>query len=134
MTHATIALVIAQPGPFRKSLMTLLSTMPEIEIIAEARDLETLQRAGEELQPDLILIETDVSSDELQKALHQFKQKCACTQMVVLVDTIKHQAEAKAAGADIVLLKGFRAPQLIEQIQAVLAHKVASPCQNKCAI
>lgn len=121
MTHATIALVIAQPGPLRNSLLTLLSTLPEIEIVAEAKNLASLQHAGEELRPDLILIEAGAALNSLPEALQHFKQRWTHTRTIVLVETRKHQEMAKAAGADVVLLKGFRATRLIEQIQSLIA-------------
>jgi DNA-binding NarL/FixJ family response regulator len=121
MTHATIALVIAQPGPLRNSLLTLLSTMPEIEIVAEVKNFAALQHAGEELQPDLILIEAGATLNGLPEVLHHFKQRWKNTRTIVLVETTKHQETAAAAGADVVLLKGFRATRLIEQIQSLIA-------------
>ena len=121
MKHATIALVIAQPGPLRNSLLTLLSTLPEIEIVAEAKNLASLQHAGEELRPDLILIEAGAALHGLPEALQHFKQRWAHTRTIVLVETREHQEMAKAAGADVVLLKGFRATRLIEQIQSLIA-------------
>ena len=128
MTHTTIALVIAQPGPLRNSLLTLLSTMPEIEIVAEAKDLSALLRAGEELQPDLILIEADPPLAGLQEALPQFKDRWG-PHLLVLVETTKQKEEAEAAGADMVLLKGFRATQLIKHIEQLLASRSKS-CLN----
>ena len=121
MSHATLALVIAQPGPLRNSLLTLLSTLPEIEIVAEAKTLTSLQHAGEELQPDLILIEAGQTLNGLPEALNQFKKRWRHTRTIVLVDTREHEETAVAAGADVVLLKGFRATRLIDQIQALIA-------------
>jgi len=121
MSHATLALVIAQPGPLRNSLLTLLSTLQEIEIVAEAKTLTSLQHAGEELQPDLILIEAGPTLNGLPEALHQFKKRWQHTRTIVLVETREHEETAVAAGADVVLLKGFRATRLIEQIQSLIA-------------
>ena len=121
MSHATLALVIAQPGPLRNSLLTLLSTLPEIEIVAEAKNFTSLQHAGEELQPDLILIEAGATLNGLPEALNQFKQRWTHTRTIVLVETREHEETAVAAGADVVLLKGFRATRLIEQIQSLIA-------------
>lgn len=121
MSHATLALVIAQPGPLRNSLLTLLSTLPEIEIVAEAKTLTSLQHAGEELQPDLILIEAGSTLNGLPEALNYFKQRWKNTRTIVLVETREHEATAVSAGADVVLLKGFRAARLIKQIQSLIA-------------
>ncbi len=121
MSHATLALVIAQPGPLRNSLLTLLTTLPEIEIVAEAKNFTSLQHAGQELQPDLILIEAGPTLNGLPEALHQFKQRWAHTRTIVLVETREQEETAVTAGADVVLLKGFRATRLIKQIQSLIA-------------
>jgi len=121
MSHATLALVIAQPGPLRNSLLTLLSTLPEIEIVAEAKNFTSLQHAGEELQPDLLLIEAGPALNGLPEALSYFKKRWTHTRTIVLVETKEHEETAVAAGADVVLLKGFRATRLIEQIQSLIA-------------
>jgi DNA-binding NarL/FixJ family response regulator len=120
MTHATIALVITQPGPLHHSLMVLLSTMPEIEIVAEARDLSTLKRLSKDWQPDLILIEAGVAEKGLPETLQQINQTWTHTRAIVLVDEKDQQQKAEAAGADAVLQKGFRATRLIEVIEELL--------------
>ena len=120
MKVSTIALLVIRPGPLRNSLQTLLTTLPQIEIIAEARDLSILHRMREEWQPDLILIEAAPIEKMLPKSLHQIKQAWPNVWTIVLVDTMNQQQAAQVAGADAVLIKGFRAAQLVEIIEEVL--------------
>jgi len=128
MSHATIALVIAQPGPLRNSLMTLLSTLPEIEIVAEARDLSTLKHIRKDWQPDLIVLEANTAENGIPEALRQINRVWAKSRVIVLVDSKEQQEKAEAAGADAGLLKGFRATCLVaiieELIQTMISESV----------
>lgn len=119
--RATIALILVQPGPLQQSLQTLLTTLPEIEIVAEARSLEALQQAGPEFQPDLILLEAGLAGECMGATLRHWQQKWPQTKLIVLVETAVQRETAVAAGADVVLFKGFRAAQLIARIEALLA-------------
>lgn len=123
MSQATIALVIAQPGPLRNSLMTLLSTLPKIEIVAEANDFSMLNRIGTDWQPDLIVLEACAPVNGLPKALEQINRTWTRTRAIVLVDTKEQHQQAVAAGADAVLMKGFRADRLVEIIEMLLLEK-----------
>ncbi|MCA9951457.1 MAG: hypothetical protein KDE48_17530 [Anaerolineales bacterium] len=121
MKHVTIALIVAQPGPLRNSLQTLLTTFPDIEIVAEARTPATLMRLGDTLQPDLVLIEAD-EKNATAVALQQIKREWLHSKCVVLVDTQRQMATAVAAGADLTLFKGCRATELIDKIEALLVR------------
>ncbi len=119
MKNVTMALIVAQPGHLRNSLQTLLTTLPEIEIIAEMRDMSTLLRMGPSLRPDLVLIEANANNC-LTAVVQQIKQEWLNTRCVVLVDSGSQMETAVAAGADLILFKGCRAAELINQIEALL--------------
>jgi DNA-binding NarL/FixJ family response regulator len=122
-SHVTIALILTRPGPLQHSLKTLLATLPEIEIVAEARDLSTLQRLGHEMQPDLILIEAGMPGNGLHETLGQIRREWKETRSIVLVETAEQEALATAAGANLVLFKGHRATKLIGLVKGLLAEK-----------
>lgn len=124
MSQATIALVIAQPGPLRNSLMTLLSTLSKIEIVAEANDFSMLNRISEDWQPDLIVLEACVQENGLPQAIQQINRIWSETRAIALVDTNDQHQKAEAAGADAVLMKGFRADRLVEIIEELLSDTV----------
>lgn len=119
MEAVTIALIVARPGPLRNSLQTLLTTLPDIEIVAETREPATLMRMGGTLQPDLVLIEVG-DDNSTAVAIKQIKREWYHTKCVVLVDTQQQLETAVAAGADLTLYKGCRATELINQIEALL--------------
>ena len=121
MSHATIALVIAQPGPLRDSLVTLLSTLPEIEIVAEARDLSTLNRIREDWQPDIILLEASCLKNGFREALQQIGAVWDKSRTMMLVDSIKQQRLADTAGFDAAYVKGSQVSCLIDIVQTLLS-------------
>ena len=120
MSHAIIALVIAQPGSLRNSLMTLLSTMPEIEIVAEVKDLSTLKRISHKWQPDLIVLDATSAESGLPAALQQIKKVWGRSQAIILVDSVKQEQIAQAAGFEAVFMKGSRIALLIDIIENLL--------------
>jgi len=131
MSQATVALVIAQPGPLRNSLMTLLSTLPKIEIVAEANDFSTLNRITADWQPDLIVLEACTQENGLSEAIEQINRALSCTRAIVLVDTKEQYQQAISAGADAVLMKGFRADRLVEIIEMLLMDTAGACGESK---
>ena len=116
-----VALVIARPGPLRNSLFSLLHTLPQIEIVAEGRELPVLLRMGDKMQPNLVLMESDWPEDHIHESLRQIKKEWTAARTVVLVDNVKQQRETKLAGADVVLIKGIRAANLMKIVEGLLS-------------
>ena len=116
----TMALIVARPGPLRHSLQTLITTLPQIEIVAEAKNTSALLRMGVQVQPDLVLIEADLPDNGVQETIKQIRREWTHTRSIVLVETAQQQQAAVAAGADAVLYKGYRANRLIKLIEALL--------------
>ena len=119
--QTAIALMIVRMGPLQQSLQTLLTTLPEIKIVAEARDISALETTAHELQPDLILLDMSLATDSMEATLAYIKQTWSRVSCIVLVETAVQRKTAVAAGADVVLFKGYRAAQLITIIEDLLA-------------
>lgn len=117
----TIAMVVAKPGPLRNSLFSLMNTLPQIEIVAEGRDMSSLLRIGDKVQPNLVLMESDLPEGHVHESLEHIKREWTATRTVVLVDNVGQQREAELAGADVVLIKGIRAASLMEIIEDLLS-------------
>jgi DNA-binding NarL/FixJ family response regulator len=131
MKETTLVLIVARPGPLRNSLQTLLTTMPEIEIVAEARDVIALLKMGPELQPDLVMIDATYVKNRLQEVLIQLHRKWPAVRCIVLVETKVEQNMAETAGANAVLFKGYRATDLIRLIQDKLISQKAVENQRE---
>jgi DNA-binding NarL/FixJ family response regulator len=120
--QVTLAVVVARPGPLRDSLQTLMTTMPEIEILAETTDPSALLRMGADIQPDIVLLDASLPEEQVWGALRQIKQAWSQTRSIVLVEDSRQQLKAQAAGADLVLLQGYPAARLIEAIKGLLSQ------------
>ena len=119
--RVTLALIVAQPGPLRDSLQALMTTIPQIEILAEATAPSVLLRMGAEIQPDVVLMDADLPGEQVWSALREIKDKWSQTRSIVLVKDSQQQREAQAAGADIALIKGYPAARLITAIGELLS-------------
>jgi DNA-binding NarL/FixJ family response regulator len=128
--QVTLALIVARPGPLRNSLQALLTTMPQIEIVAEANDPSALLRMGDRIQPDIVLLDASLCEDEVWAALRRIQVEWSQTRTLVLVEGSLQQQRAVAAGADIALLKGFPASKLSATIEGLLSAKKLDLCQR----
>jgi DNA-binding NarL/FixJ family response regulator len=103
-----------------------MNSLPQIEIVAEGKDMSTLLRMGTQMQPDLVLLEVDLPGDGVQEALGQIKNEWSDTRTIVLVDSCAQQRDVQKAGADVVLYKGFRAASLIRIVEDLLPKNVST--------
>jgi DNA-binding NarL/FixJ family response regulator len=121
--QVTLALIVAKPGPLRNSLQALMTTMPQIEILAETSDPTALLRMGAEIQPHVVLMDADLPEAQVCAALRQIKAEWSQTRSIVLVEDSQQQQLAQAAGADVALLKGHPAAKLVATIEALLSQE-----------
>lgn len=122
----TIALIVARPGPLRNSLFSLMNTVPQIEIVAESKDMHALLRMGSRMRPNLVLMVTILPGGHVHDSLRQINREWTATRTVVLVDDAAQQREAELAGADVILFKGFRAANLIGIVEDLLSDNNVS--------
>lgn len=116
----TTALIVVRSGPLRSSLQTLIASLPQIQIVAESREVSVLLQLAAQLPPDLVLMEAAIPGDEVCAAVREIKTRWSRTRTVVLVDNAAQQQEAEAAGADAVLYHGFPAARLIAVVEELL--------------
>ena len=119
--QVTLALIVAKPGPLRNSLQALMTTVPQIEILAETTDPSALLRMGAEIQPNIVLLDADLPGEQVWSALQEIKEEWAQTRSIVLVEDSQQQQKAQAAGADVALIKGYPAARLITAIGELLS-------------
>ena len=124
-----VALIVAKPGPLRNSLFSLMNTLPQIEIVAECRDMPSLLRMGSKIRPDLLLMETDLPGNHVHESLKHINTEWPATRTVLLVDNLAQQQEAESAGVDVVLFKGHRAAGLLGIVENLLSQELS--LQNK---
>jgi len=120
--HITLALVISKPGHLFDGLQSLLRTVPKIEIIAESQDPSILLKMGNEIHPELILIDASILEESDWTAIIKINVECPQTKIVVLTENDLQRQRAKEAGVDIMLPKGFPAGKLVNLIENMLVQ------------
>jgi DNA-binding NarL/FixJ family response regulator len=115
--QVTLALIVAKPGPLQNSLQALMTTMSQIEIVAEANDPSALLRMGGRIQPDIVLLDASLPENEDWAALRQIQETWSQARTIVLVESSEQQLQAEQAGANVALLKGFPAAKLAAIIE-----------------
>jgi len=120
MTDMARVLVIAMPGRLRDSLKTCLSSFSRIGSVRVCADVAAAVGEIAEKAPDLVVLDAGLEGPTDLASLCLVKNTYPSLRAVALVPDLKHQAEAKMAGADVVLLHGFVSEELLLKIEAVL--------------
>ena len=113
----TLALVITKPAHLWSGLQSLLRTIPQIEIIAEAHDPSVLMKISTEMNPNLILLDASILDDTAWTAVSKIKAERPRTKFIALLENVQQQQSAQLAGVDTLLPKGFPAAQLVNLIE-----------------
>jgi DNA-binding NarL/FixJ family response regulator len=120
-----MALIAAKPGPLADSLQALLMAVPQIETVKQVSDAQSVLRVLTEHQPALVLLDTNLPGNGTLTVLKRIKSQRPQSRCLVLTDDIQQQHDAKTAGADLALLKGFPAVELYEIIVGLLPRAEA---------
>lgn len=105
--------------------------MSEIDLTAECKDLSALMSLGGQIKPDLILMEADFAEGQLALIIDFIKREWPSSRSMILVDEVDQQQEAREAGADVVLFKGYRAAGLVWNMKDLLAQGQATDKENR---
>jgi CheY-like chemotaxis protein len=76
---------------------------------------------GDTIQPDIVLLDANLSEDDVWAALRRIQKEWSQTRSIVLVEGSFQQQKAQAAGADFVLIKGDPAARLVTAIEELLS-------------
>jgi len=120
MKTDTPALIVARPGRLRDAWRALLMATPLIGHVHQADDEPSALGLVESVQPQLVLLDSDMADGGPWTLLQQIKADHPECGSVVLVCNLQERAQAEAAGADVVLLRGFPAERLFQVIEELL--------------
>jgi DNA-binding NarL/FixJ family response regulator len=70
--------------------------------------------------PALVLLDTSLNGVDLSEVLAYIRSNGARTRCLVLADSVRQRREARRAGADAVLLKGFPIGELFQAVSDLL--------------
>ena len=100
----------------RNGLKALLATQPGIEIVGEAADGQVAIQFVEQCRPDVVLMDIRMPMIDGLAATRIIKDRWPEVKVIVLTMYSSHQAEARAAGADAFLVKGYASEVLLQAI------------------
>lgn len=110
---------------FREGLVNLISSAPDIEVIAEAKDGKEATEKTRKLKPDIVLIDIGMPVMNGIEATRIIKKENPKTK-VIAVSMHSDRQFVKGileAGADGYLLKNCTYRQLIDAVQSVISGK-----------
>jgi len=111
------AIIIADSARLRESLRAVLKSVEDIQVIDVAPDSDLGLVMVRENYPDLIFFNMTQSSEAPADFLHIVKRDFPRTKCVVLVENIEQIRQARKAGTDGILLRGFSVAELHEQLK-----------------
>jgi DNA-binding NarL/FixJ family response regulator len=122
MTTSALALIVAPPDSLRYSLQALLARLPHIAGVQSIEDTGSLLAALTSTHPTLVVLDVNLSGGDTGSLLTQIKTIAPRARTVVLVDDIDQQRALQATSADLVLLKGYPAAELFNNVERLLAQ------------
>lgn len=120
-------LLVDDHALFREGLAVIIGSQPDMEVVGNANDgLEAVIKA-QELKPDLILMDVQMSTMDGLEATRQIKQLLPDTTIVVLTvrDDDEKLFEALKSGAQGYLLKDIRSHIMVEMLHSALNGEAA---------
>lgn len=117
MKRVAHILVVSRDASLRDGMVTLLSSIPEIVEISQARNRFEALQSIEANTPQLVIV--DLVEGRLE-VLHEIQIRWPRVKTLLLVEGMHQQTQSQVAGADVALIKGYPAQELIETVQALL--------------
>jgi len=111
--------VVSKEASVRDGMVTLLKSVPEIGLIAQARSRSEALQSIKVSMPDLVILDL---TEGLLELLQEIQNQCPRVKSLLLVGGMRQQTQAQVAGADVALIKGYPAHELIETVRALLSR------------
>jgi DNA-binding NarL/FixJ family response regulator len=109
----------------RQGLRSLIATLPDFEVVGEARDGKEAIHQAQALKPDLILMDLSMPGMNGMEAASQIKRRMPTIKIIALTafKTDEYVREALRAGADGYVLKDASYDELVMALRRVGAGK-----------
>lgn len=129
MSEPIRIMVVDDHTVVRQGLVALLSTVPDLSVIAEAADGQEAIEAHRKYKPDITLMDLRLPKVAGADAISQIRQESPTARIIVLTtfDGDEDIYRALQAGAKGYLLKGTDADELTAAIRSVYAGKSKIP-------
>lgn len=113
-------LIVSKDESLRGGLAALVRSIPNVGNVTQVSSPTEALRQVEEIEPDLIVLDTAESYLDLLKDIQSM---CPSVKSLLLVEGMRQQTQAQVAGVDVALIKGYPAHELIETVQALLSRR-----------
>ena len=117
---STLILIVVNASTLQDGLLALMTTIPQIGVVLVAEDRSSAMRMVDDHRPGLIVLDLDLFRKNTQALTARLSSQSPPGQTIALVDDSEQKEEAKAAGIDTVLLKGFSATEFIAAIEELI--------------
>jgi DNA-binding NarL/FixJ family response regulator len=114
-------LIVSTRESLQEGLGALLASLPDIRILARAHSAEEATSIFKNLSPDLLLLDIEGLGEEVHELLAMLQNNHPKSKSLVLVESLRQQTQVQVAGADVALIKGYPADELIATVKALLA-------------
>jgi two-component system nitrate/nitrite response regulator NarL len=106
----------------RWALRTFIEEEPELTIVGEASEADTLMSQALKLQPDLILLEWELAGRPVHKLVSALRALVLGVQVVVLGSRPESERDALVAGADGFVSKADGPGQLLTVLRGMMVE------------
>jgi DNA-binding NarL/FixJ family response regulator len=114
-TYIRVLLADDEPRA-RQSLRALLTTQPQVRLVAEAANGREALDLIERVRPDVVLLDVRMPELDGLEATRRIKARWPAMRVIVHSMYPEHRAEAMAAGAEAFIVKGDPPDELLRLI------------------
>lgn len=109
--------------------MTLLTAIPDIEIVGQAANIKEAKQLVSQLHPDVVILDIQMPGGSGIKLLQQLKKEPDCPRILMITGSAFPQYRKKclAAGADYFFDKSTEFEQLLNTVSNLIPQFAASP-------
>lgn len=111
--HPLRVLIVDDEERPRRALRAFLQTYPEIVVVGEAENGRDAVELVEERRPDVVVMDYSMPIMDGVEATRRIKARRPSTRVILVTVYASAEPEARGAGADSFLLKGFSGEELI---------------------
>jgi DNA-binding NarL/FixJ family response regulator len=131
MKTDALAIIVAPPGRLRDGWQALLAAIPQIGQVRAVDDAVSTLKIVTTVSPDLVMLDAEAFGDQagtLLAGIKEVKPQCRC---IALICNISGGQQARSAGADAILIKGFSAAKLFGTVDRLLPAQRNAPDEER---
>lgn len=116
-------LIVSATSTLQEGLGALMASIPGVEELQQIQGAAQALHMMEQRQPDLVVLDMEGLEAETSDILAFIRRHKSATKSLLLVGGTRQQTQVQVAGADVALIKGYPAQELVETVQALLLAK-----------